>query len=37
MSIIEVNHVAKEFRLSALHSLKQSVQGTLARLRGESI
>ncbi len=37
MSIIEVNHVTKEYRLGALHSLKQSAQHALARLRGETV
>lgn len=37
MAIIEVNHVTKEFRLGALHGIKQTMQNTLARLRGESV
>lgn len=37
MPIIEVNHVTKEYHLGALHSLKQSAQHALARLRGESV
>ena len=34
MSIIEVNHVTKEYRLGQMKSLKQSVLGTIDRLRG---
>lgn len=34
MAIIEVNHVTKEFRLGALHSIKQTMLNTVARLRG---
>jgi len=37
MSIIEVNHVTKEFRLGALRSAKQSMLDTLARLRGQPV
>ncbi len=34
MSIIEVNHVTKEYRLGHMKSLKQSVLGAIDRLRG---
>lgn len=34
MSIIEVNHVTKEYRLGQMKSLKQSVLGAFDRLRG---
>ncbi|OEU66621.1 MAG: polysaccharide/polyol phosphate ABC transporter ATP-binding protein [Desulfobacterales bacterium PC51MH44] len=34
MSIIEVNHVTKEYRLGHMKSLKQSVLGAFSRLRG---
>ena len=34
MSIIEVNHVTKEYRLGQMKSLKQSVLGAIDRLRG---
>jgi len=37
MAIIQVNHVSKEYRLGQLHSLKQSLQNALARLRGHSV
>src|SRR5947207_7455992 len=37
MAVIEVNHVTKEFRLGQLHSLKQSVLDTLARIRGQPV
>ncbi|HWQ94357.1 MAG TPA: ABC transporter ATP-binding protein [Gammaproteobacteria bacterium] len=37
MAIIEVNHVTKEYRLGALHGLKQTLHDTLARLRGEPV
>ena len=37
MAIIEVNHVTKEFRLGALHSFKQTMFDTLARLRGQAV
>lgn len=37
MSIIEVNHVTKEFRLGETHTLKQSVLDAVARLRGKPI
>lgn len=36
MAIIEVNHISKEYRLGALHSFKQTLNNTLARLRGET-
>ena len=35
MSIIEVNHVTKEYRLGHMKSLKQSVVCTIDRLRGK--
>lgn len=34
MSIIEVNHVTKEYRLGHMKSLKQSVLGAIGRLHG---
>ena len=34
MSIIEVNHVTKEYRLGHMKSLKQSVLSAMDRLRG---
>lgn len=37
MAIIEVNHVTKEFRLGALHSIKQTMLDTVARLRGQPV
>lgn len=37
MSIIELNHVTKEFRLGQLHGLKHSLLDTLARLRGHHV
>ncbi|MEJ2565583.1 MAG: ABC transporter ATP-binding protein [Gammaproteobacteria bacterium] len=36
MAIIEVNHITKEYRLGALHSFKQTLHNTLARLRGDT-
>ena len=35
MSIIEVNHVTKEYRLGHMKSLKQSVLGAIDLLRGK--
>ncbi len=35
MAIIEVNHVTKEFKLGALHGFRQTLQNSLARLRGQ--
>lgn len=37
MAIIEVNHVTKEFRLGALHGMKQTMLNTVARLRGHPV
>jgi lipopolysaccharide transport system ATP-binding protein len=37
MSIIEVNHVTKEFRLGQLGSLKQSALDAIRRMRGQPI
>ncbi|MEW6327121.1 MAG: ATP-binding cassette domain-containing protein [Thermodesulfobacteriota bacterium] len=37
MSIIEVNHVTKEYRLGQLKSLRQSVLHTFDRLRGRKV
>jgi hypothetical protein len=37
MSIIEVNHVTKEYRLGHMKSLKQSVLGAIDRLRGRPV
>src|ERR1700730_11754749 len=37
MTVIEVNHVTKEFRLGQLHSLKQSVLDAVARVRGKPV
>jgi len=34
MSIIEVNHVTKKYRLGHMKSLKQSVLSAMDRLRG---
>ena len=35
MSIIEVNHVTKEYRLGHMNSLKQTALNTFSRLRGK--
>ena len=35
MSIIEVNHVTKEYRLDHMKSLKQTALNTFSRLRGK--
>ena len=37
MSIIEVNHVTKEYQLGALKSIKQTARNALARLSGRKI
>src|ERR1700692_794344 len=37
MAIIQVNHVSKEYRLGQLHSVKQSLQNAVARLRGHPV
>lgn len=37
MSIIEVNHVTKEYRLGVLHDLKHSMGNLAARLRGQAV
>src|SRR6202051_832252 len=37
MAIIQVNHVSKEYRLGQLHSVKQSLQNAIARLRGHPV
>ena len=37
MSIIEVNHVTKEYRLGQMKSLKQSVLGAFGRLCGRAV
>jgi len=37
MAIIKVNHVSKEYRLGELHSIKQSLKDTVARLRGRHV
>ena len=37
MSIIEVNHVTKEYRLGHMKSLKQSVLGIIDRLRRRAV
>ena len=36
MPIIEVKHISKEFQLGELHSLKQTVLDTVARVRGHT-
>jgi len=35
MSIIEVSHITKEYRLGQLTSIKETLKGALARLRGQ--
>ncbi len=37
MSIIEVNHITKEYRLGQLQSLKHSLQRAAAKLRGQPV
>lgn len=37
MPIIEVEHLTKEYRLGALHGLKQSLLNTAARLTGKNV
>ena len=37
MTIIEVDHVSKEYRLGTLTSLKDSARNMLRRLRGQSL
>lgn len=37
MSIIEVDHLTKEYRLGALHGLKQTLLNTAARLTGKKV
>ena len=37
MSIIEVDHLTKEYRLGALHGLKQTLLNTTARLTGKKV
>ena len=37
MSIIEVNHVTKEYQLGALKSIKQTARNALARLSGRPV